>query len=95
MCPCILDDVPLISDSPSRPICGEELCPTVEFVPRDLFCSIPEGEQVGLVNPEALTCALKALRQHMVDERTRHTQYTRAYGEDLPEVRDWKWPGAS
>lgn len=62
VCPCILDDVPLISDTPSQPICGEELCPTVEFVPWDLFCSIPKGEQVGLVNPEALTCALTALR---------------------------------
>ncbi len=31
------------------------------------------------------------VRQHMVDERTRHVTYTRTYGEDLPEVRDWKW----
>jgi xylulose-5-phosphate/fructose-6-phosphate phosphoketolase len=31
------------------------------------------------------------VRQHMADERTRHVEYTRAYGEDLPEVRDWKW----
>ena len=21
-----------------------------------------------------------------------HKQYIRKYGEDLPEVRDWKWP---
>jgi xylulose-5-phosphate/fructose-6-phosphate phosphoketolase len=32
------------------------------------------------------------VRQHMVDERTRHTNFTHMYGEDLPEVRDWKWP---
>ncbi len=32
------------------------------------------------------------LRQHMVDERTRHAEYIRAHGEDLPEVRDWVWP---
>jgi hypothetical protein len=31
----------------------------------------------------------------MVDERTRHQLYTRATGEDLPEVRDWKWTGNS
>ena len=31
------------------------------------------------------------VRQLMVDERTRHGLYTREFGEDLPEVRDWKW----
>ncbi len=31
------------------------------------------------------------VRQHMVDERTRHVEYIDTYGEDLPEVRDWKW----
>jgi xylulose-5-phosphate/fructose-6-phosphate phosphoketolase len=33
------------------------------------------------------------LHQHMLDKRTQHTAWTRAYGEDLPEVRDWTWPG--
>jgi xylulose-5-phosphate/fructose-6-phosphate phosphoketolase len=32
------------------------------------------------------------LRQHMQDQRTRHHHWTRTYGEDLPEVRDWVWP---
>ena len=32
------------------------------------------------------------VRQHMVDQRTRHGEYVRAHGEDLPEVRDWAWP---
>lgn len=31
------------------------------------------------------------LRQRMQDARTRHTQWTREHGEDLPEVRDWTW----
>jgi len=31
------------------------------------------------------------VRQHMVDERTRHGLYVREHGEDLPEVQDWKW----
>ncbi len=31
------------------------------------------------------------VRQHMVDARTRHELYTREFGEDLPEVRNWKW----
>jgi xylulose-5-phosphate/fructose-6-phosphate phosphoketolase len=34
------------------------------------------------------------LRQQMVDARLRARQYTREYGEDAPEIRDWVWPGA-
>jgi xylulose-5-phosphate/fructose-6-phosphate phosphoketolase len=33
------------------------------------------------------------LRQAMVDERLRHRAYTRAHGDDPPDVRDWVWPG--
>ncbi|HZO77029.1 MAG TPA: phosphoketolase family protein [Solirubrobacteraceae bacterium] len=33
------------------------------------------------------------LRQEMVDQRLRHRAYTREYGDDSPEVRDWTWPG--
>jgi len=33
------------------------------------------------------------LRQEMVDERIRARAYTRDVGDDLPEVRDWTWPG--
>jgi xylulose-5-phosphate/fructose-6-phosphate phosphoketolase len=33
------------------------------------------------------------LRQEMVDERLRARAYTREFGEDLPDVRDWTWPG--
>ncbi len=33
------------------------------------------------------------LRQHVLDKRAEHTAHTRAYGEDLPEVRDWVWGG--
>jgi xylulose-5-phosphate/fructose-6-phosphate phosphoketolase len=32
------------------------------------------------------------LRQRMVDERLAHRVYTRAVGDDSPEVRDWVWP---
>jgi xylulose-5-phosphate/fructose-6-phosphate phosphoketolase len=31
------------------------------------------------------------LRQLMADTRIRHHAWTRAHGEDLPEVRDWVW----
>jgi len=33
-----------------------------------------------------------ALRQEMVDARLRHRAYTREFGEDSPDVRDWTWP---
>ena len=34
------------------------------------------------------------LRQDMEDERLRHRAYTREYGDDPPDVRDWTWPSA-
>jgi xylulose-5-phosphate/fructose-6-phosphate phosphoketolase len=34
------------------------------------------------------------LRQRMTDERLRHRAYTRQAGDDMPDVRDWTWPGA-
>ncbi len=33
------------------------------------------------------------VRQHMADARTRHGIYVREHGEDLPEVRNWRWTG--
>ena len=34
------------------------------------------------------------LRQEMADARLRARAYTREVGDDLPEVRDWTWPGS-
>ncbi|MGO1315986.1 MAG: phosphoketolase family protein [Cellulomonadaceae bacterium] len=34
------------------------------------------------------------LRQQMQDERLRAREYTRAHGEDLPEIREWMWSDA-
>ncbi|MDR2722324.1 MAG: phosphoketolase family protein [Cellulomonadaceae bacterium] len=34
------------------------------------------------------------LRQRMQDRRIQARQYTRVWGDDLPEVRDWVWPDA-
>ena len=34
------------------------------------------------------------LRQQMVDMRLHATEYTREHGDDMPEIRDWVWPGA-
>ncbi len=33
------------------------------------------------------------VRQRMVDKRAEHHEYIRETGEDLPEVRNWSWPG--
>jgi xylulose-5-phosphate/fructose-6-phosphate phosphoketolase len=33
------------------------------------------------------------VRQLMVDSRLRARAWTRDHGEDIPEVRDWTWPG--
>jgi xylulose-5-phosphate/fructose-6-phosphate phosphoketolase len=35
------------------------------------------------------------LRQEMTDERLRHRAYTRATGDDAPDIRDWAWPGSA
>ncbi len=40
-----------------------------------------------------LTRGAATVRQHMVDQRLRHHEYIRRTGEDLPEIRDWMWPG--
>ena len=32
------------------------------------------------------------LKQAMRDRRIEHGQYIRRYGQDMPEVRDWRWP---
>lgn len=33
------------------------------------------------------------LRQQMVDKRIDAREYTREHGDDIPEVRNWVWPG--
>jgi xylulose-5-phosphate/fructose-6-phosphate phosphoketolase len=33
-----------------------------------------------------------ALRQEMMDERLHHRAYTREFGDDPPDVREWTWP---
>src|SRR4051794_8523573 len=33
------------------------------------------------------------VRKRMADEGARHRAYTREVGDDMPDVRDWVWPG--
>ncbi len=42
-----------------------------------------------------LGAAAATLRQQMVDERLRHRAYTRATGDDPPEIRHWVWPATA
>ena len=33
------------------------------------------------------------VKQAMRDKLIEHKEYIGKYGEDLPEIRNWKWPG--
>ncbi|HEY0206824.1 MAG TPA: phosphoketolase family protein [Acetobacteraceae bacterium] len=35
------------------------------------------------------------LSQHLRDRLQEHHTYVREHGEDLPEIRDWRWPGSA
>jgi xylulose-5-phosphate/fructose-6-phosphate phosphoketolase len=34
-------------------------------------------------------------KQRLRDKLIDHKNYVRTYGDDMPEVRDWKWPGGA
>ncbi len=38
-----------------------------------------------------LAAQAPALRERVADRLRRHGEYIRAHGEDMPEIRDWKW----
>ena len=56
------------------------------------------GELAAAVDdpvPDRVDLADRAahLRQQMQERRLAARAYTREYGEDDPEIRDWTWPG--
>jgi xylulose-5-phosphate/fructose-6-phosphate phosphoketolase len=39
-----------------------------------------------------LRCVAAHFKQHLRDKLIEHKLYVRKHGEDMPEIRDWKWP---
>jgi xylulose-5-phosphate/fructose-6-phosphate phosphoketolase len=47
----------------------------------DVIDRVPRLERIGA-----------HVKQLMRDKRLEHKQYIRKHGDDMPEIRDWKWP---
>ena len=47
----------------------------------DVIDRVPKLERIGA-----------HAKQVMRDKLLEHKQYIRKYGDDMPEIRDWKWP---
>jgi xylulose-5-phosphate/fructose-6-phosphate phosphoketolase len=41
-----------------------------------------------------LAALAPALRERVADRLRAHTAWIRQHGEDMPEIRDWRWPGS-
>lgn len=48
---------------------------------------------VDVIERVGLGSAAAYVKQAIRDKRIEHTEYVRHYGEDLPEIRNWKWTG--
>lgn len=98
VCPCILDDPE--GEWPSQPICGESLCPTIN-VENSCEWGVGDDPDRVFLNPEALECALAALRDRtpgLVEWSCNHESgltWEKGYvliGDDGTAVwRRWNW----
>ena len=66
--------------SPLRSICVFKTISTDSILSRRLVENLPQLGNKGAY-----------LNQLMCDKLVEHKQYIAEYGQDLPEVRDWKW----
>jgi xylulose-5-phosphate/fructose-6-phosphate phosphoketolase len=39
-----------------------------------------------------LGASVAYLKQHLADQLAEHRAYIRRYGEDMPSIRNWRWP---
>ena len=51
------------------------------------------GDVVDRLPQLGARCAY--LKQRMAEQLTEHRRYIRRYGEDMPSIRDWRWPSRS
>ena len=40
-----------------------------------------------------LSARAAGVRRSIVDKRRAHSEYIVRHGDDMPEIRDWRWPG--
>jgi xylulose-5-phosphate/fructose-6-phosphate phosphoketolase len=62
------------------------------------MCVLNEMDRFHLVlmvirNVPAFGPAAAHAAQHIQDRLYEHTQFIRQHGDDMPEIRDWRWPG--
>ena len=59
-------------------------CTSTKIMPGDLVsCRLPQTGDKGIY-----------LKQQLKDKLIEHKQYIDRHGEDLPEIRNWKWSNA-
>jgi xylulose-5-phosphate/fructose-6-phosphate phosphoketolase len=51
------------------------------------------GDVVDRLPQLGARCAY--LKQRMAEQLTEHRMYIRRYGEDMPSIRDWRWPATA
>ncbi len=54
---------------------------------------LPPGRRTSSIGCPRLGTRQAHLRQLMADKLVEHAEYIRERGDDMPGIRDWKWPG--